>query len=317
MNKSLIFLCILLFLLSIVSLFIGVYDFSLKGLLSGDLTDLNLIIISRLPRLFGILITGASLSIAGLIMQTITNNKFVSPTTIGMMEWAKFGIMISIVCFGDQNQLTKICIAFAFTLFGTLLFMQIMQNLEFQNKIIIPLMGIMLGSIVSSITVFVSYKFEIIQNIESWMQGSFSLVIKGRYELLYLGIPFLILAYLYANKFIIAGLGKNFSANLGLNHKKVILVGIIISSVISACIVTTIGSIPFIGLVVPNIISIFMGDNIKNTLPLNAICGALFVLICDILARVLIYPYEISISVIISIIGSAIFLGLILRGNRG
>lgn len=281
--------------------------------LNGKTHAVELAILSRIPRLLSILVTGASLSIAGIIMQTITNNKFVSPSTIGIMDWAKFGIMIALILFGDKATILKMIIAFSFTLVGTMLFMNILSKIQFKNSVLIPLVGIMLGNVVNSITGFVSYRFDIIQNINSWLQGSFSLVIKGRYELLYIGMPFLVIAYIYADRFTIAGMGDTFSINLGLNRKKIVSIGLVIVTMITSTIVVTIGSIPFIGLIVPNIVSIYKGDNMKKSLFDVTILGALFVLICDILGRIIIFPYEISISVVISIIGSIVFLFILFR----
>ena len=310
-NKNIIFFIILLVILSIVSLLTGVQKFTLENLLLGKETQL--LIISRIPRLVSILVTGASLGIAGIIVQTISSNKFVSPSTIGTMDWAKFGIMISLIFLGDKSTLLKMTVAFIFALFGTMLFMKVLSKMKIKNVVMIPLIGIMLGNVVNSITGFVAYKFDLIQSIGSWMQGNFALVVKGRYELIYIGIPFFVLAYIYTDKFTIVGIGKNFSDNLGLNRDKITFIGLIIVSVITASIVVTIGTIPYVGLIIPNIVSIYKGDNMKKSLPDTAILGALFVLICDIAGRIVMYPYEVSISVIMSIVGSLIFLILVFR----
>ena len=310
-NKNIIFLIIILVILSIVSLLTGVQKFTLENLLLGKETQL--LIISRIPRLVSILVTGASLGIAGIIVQTISSNKFVSPSTIGTMDWAKFGIMISLIFLGDKSTLLKMTVAFIFALFGTMLFMKVLSKMKIKNVVMIPLIGIMLGNVVNSITGFVAYKLDLIQNIGSWMQGNFALVVKGRYELIYIGIPFFVLAYIYTDKFTIVGIGKDFSDNLGLNREKITFIGLIIVSVITASIVVTIGTIPYVGLIIPNIVSIYKGDNMKKSLPDTAILGALFVLICDIAGRIVMYPYEVSISVIMSIVGSLIFLILVFR----
>lgn len=306
----------ILIILSIISIQIGVKDFSIIGALFKNPEDIFLITISRLPRLLAIIITGAGLSIAGIIMQTITNNKFVSPSTTGTMEWCKLGILISIFLFGGENKITKILIAFSIALIGNFIFMLILKSIKFKNSLIIPLIGIMLGNVISSIIDFISYKYDIIQNVSSWLQGNFSTVIKGNYEILYLGIPFAIIAYIYANKFTIVSMGEDFSVNLGLSYQKIVTIGLIIVSFITSLIVTTIGSIPFVGLIIPNIVSMIKGDSIKNTIFEIAIIGAIFLLLCDILGRVVIYPYEINVSTIISIIGSVIFLFILFKKEK-
>ncbi|MGY5190476.1 UNVERIFIED_CONTAM: iron chelate uptake ABC transporter family permease subunit, partial [Bacillus amyloliquefaciens DSM 7 = ATCC 23350] len=107
------------------------------------------------------------------------------------------------------------------------------------DTIFIPLVGLMLGNIVSSIATFIAYKYDLIQNVSSWLQGDFSLVVKGRYELLYLSIPLVIIAYVYADKFTLAGMGESFSVNLGLEYKRVVNIGLIIVSLITSLVILT------------------------------------------------------------------------------
>ncbi len=313
--KKLIYIFILISL-SIISIQIGVKDFSLVGALFKNPDDVFLITISRLPRLLAIIITGAGLSISGLIMQTITNNKFVSPSTAGTMQWCKLGILISIFFFGGENKLTKILISFSIALIGNFIFMMVLKSIKFKNALIVPLVGMMLGNVISSIIDFISYKYDIIQNVSSWLQGNFSTVIKGNYEILYLGVPVAIIAYIYANKFTIVSMGEDFSINLGISYQKIVSIGLIIVSFITSLIVVTIGSIPFIGLIIPNIVSMIKGDSIKNTIFDIAIIGSIFLLFCDVLGRLIIYPYEINVSTIVSIIGSIIFLFILFKKEK-
>lgn len=307
---------IILIVLSIISIQIGVKDFSIIGALFNNKEDVFLATISRLPRLLAIIITGAGLSIAGLIMQTITNNKFVSPSTAGTMEWCRLGILISMLFFGGEHKLVKILSAFIIALIGNCLFMLILRNIKLKNSLMVPLIGMMLGSVVSSITSFIAYKYDIIQNLSSWLQGNFSTILKGNYEILYFGIPVAIIAYIYANKFTIASMGEEFSINLGVNYQKTVTIGLVLISFITSLIVVTIGSIPFVGLIIPNIISMTKGDKIKNTIFDIAMLGAIFVLVCDIIGRLIIYPYEVSVSTIISILGSAIFLFILFKKEK-
>lgn len=309
-------LLFILVVLSIISIAIGAEEFRLVDLLRGNSKESFLMSISRLPRTLSIIITGAGLSMAGLIMQTITNNKFVSPSTAGTMEWCRLGVAIAILCFGGQATGFKVLFAFLVSLGGTVLFMMLLQGLRVKNAFIVPLVGMMLGNVISSVTTFFAYQYDIIQNISSWLQGNFSLIIKGRYELLYLGIPCLILVYVYANRFTIAGMGEEFATGLGLSHKKIVMLGLMIVAFLTSLIVVTIGSIPFIGLIVPNLVSLYHGDNLKGTLFQTAILGSIFVMVCDILGRVLIAPYEISISVIVSVLGSFLFIILLFWKNK-
>ncbi|MFF2178243.1 ABC transporter permease [Lysinibacillus sp. NPDC058147] len=301
--------------LSIVSLFIGVVDIKPSDLLDFESEETRLFFISRIPRLVAILLAGAGMSIAGLIMQSLSRNKFVSPTTAGTLDATKLGVLISMMFFTNVTYFQKISFAFIFALAGTLLFMQILNRIKFKDAIFIPLIGLMFGNILSSITTFFAYKADIIQNISAWLQGDFSLMMKGRYELLYISVPVLILAYIYANRFTVAGMGEDFAKNLGLSYKFVVNLGLVLVALISTTVVLTVGVIPFLGLIIPNIISLFKGDNLAKTLPHTALLGMSFLLFCDIVGRVLIFPYEIPISMTVGVIGSAIFLIMLFRGK--
>ncbi|MBL4951643.1 ABC transporter permease [Neobacillus sp. YIM B02564] len=305
-----------LLVLSAASLFVGVSTVSPLDLLNLQSEDTQIFLISRLPRLIAILLAGAGMSIAGLIMQQLSRNKFVSPTTAGTLDATRLGILVSMLVFANASMLQKMAVAFAFALAGTFLFMQILDRIKFKDAIFIPLVGLMFGNILSSVTTFFAYKADVIQNMSAWLQGDFSMIMKGRYELLYISVPIIIIAYFYANRFTIAGMGEDFSKNLGLAYRRIVNIGLILVALITATVVLTVGIIPFLGLIIPNIISIFKGDHLKKTLPHTALLGAIFLLICDILGRVIIYPYEISISLMVGVIGSGIFLYLLFRRKR-
>lgn len=310
------YLLIILIILSFISLFVGTSNISLNDLLSGDVDKIQIVLISRLPRVISIIIAGMSLSISGLIMQQITRNKFTSPTTAGTMDSAKMGVMFAMILMPTAGVFSKAVFAFVFALIGSLIFMTILSKIKVKNVIFIPLVGIMFGNIVGSITSFISYSLDMNQSLNAWFQGSFSTVMKGRYELLYLCIPAMILAFMYANKFTIAGMGESFATNLGLDHDKIVRIGMILVSTIAGFTLVMVGSIPFIGLVVPNLVSMFRGDNLKNSLMETCLFGAVFVLVCDMMGRVIIAPYEVPIGLTVGVIGSAIFLYLVIRRNK-
>ncbi|ARF17214.1 ABC transporter permease [Sporosarcina ureae] len=302
-------------LLSLLSLFVGASRITPADLLDWRSETTEIFLISRVPRLVAILLAGAGMSIAGLIMQQLSRNKFVSPTTAGTLDATKLGILVSMLIFTNATLLEKMAVSFTFALLGTFLFMQILDRIKFKDAIFIPLVGLMFGSILSSITTFFAFKANVIQNMSAWLQGDFSMIMKGRYELLYISIPVLIITYLYANRFTVAGMGEDFSKNLGLAYKSIVNIGLILVALITTTVVLTVGLIPFLGLIIPNIVSIFKGDHLQKTLPHTALLGAIFLLICDILGRVIIFPYEISISLMVGVIGSAIFLFLLFRGK--
>ncbi|MFZ7155591.1 ABC transporter permease [Avibacterium avium] len=307
------YLFILLLLFSGISLFLGVSTVNLQGLLTFDSAQWQIFLISRVPRLVSILIAGASLSICGLVMQQLSRNRFVSPTTAGTMDSARLGILIAMLLFPSASMLLKTSVAILVSFLGTLLFMTLLSHLKFKDTIFVPLVGIMFGNIISSITAFIAYQQDLLQNLSGWLQGDFSLVMAGRYEMLYFSVPALILAYVFANRFSIVGMGQDFAVNLGLNYLQVLYLGLAIVATVSSIIIVSVGVIPFLGLIIPNIVTLYLGDNLKKVLSHTALLGAVFVLFCDILGRSLIYPYEISINAIVGVFGSAIFLYMLLK----
>ncbi|AVQ44636.1 MULTISPECIES: ABC transporter permease [Clostridium] len=309
------YLILALIILSICSIFIGVKDISFVDIFNSDDVKLKVLLISRIPRLISIIVVGGSMSIAGLIMQQISRNKFVSPDTASTVDSAKLGILVALMIFPSATLTEKMIVSFIFSLLGTFLFMKILKKIKVKNSIFIPLVGIMLGNIIDSITTFFAYKYNLIQSIASWLQGDFSLIIKGNYELIYLSLPIVVIAFIYANKFTVAGMGEDFSKNLGVNYNRIINIGLVIVALISSLVVITVGKIPFLGLIVPNIVTLYKGDNLKNSLYSTALLGAVFLLGCDILGRLIIYPYEISIGLVVGVIGSTVFLYLLFRRN--
>lgn len=305
-----------LVVLSFVSVFIGVQDIAPWDLLNWNDDQIQTLWISRFPRLIAILIAGVSLGVVGLIMQQLSRNKFVSPTTGGTDDSARLGILVALLLFTDATPMQKMLVAFAFALAGTFLFMKILDRVTYKDAIFIPLVGLMFGGIVASITTFFAYKYDLIQSLSAWLQGNFALTMKGRYELLYISVPVVILAYLFANRFTIAGMGEEFATNLGLRYKQVVNVGLVIVALVSSVVMLTVGTIPFLGLIIPNIVSLYLGDNLKKILPHTAVLGAVFLLFCDILGRVIIYPFEIPIGLTVGVLGSAIFLYLLMRRKR-
>lgn len=310
------YLLLLLLVFSFLSVFIGVSSVSPLDIFSLTEAQKQVLMVSRIPRLLSIIIAGVSMSIVGLIMQQLSRNKFVSPTTAGTLDSARLGILVSMMIFTAATPLQKMLVSFIFALLGTLIFMKILEKVKFKDAIFIPLIGLMFGNIISSISTFFAYQNDLIQNMSSWMQGDFSMIMSGNYELMFVSVPLLVIAYLYANKFTIAGMGEDFSRSLGLNYRQVVNIGLIISALVTASVVLSVGVIPFLGLIIPNIVTIYQGDHLKNTLVHTALLGAVFVLFCDIIGRVIIYPYEIPISLTVGVIGSGIFIYLLLRRKK-
>ncbi|WP_107851489.1 ABC transporter permease [Oceanimonas marisflavi] len=300
-------------LLSVASVFVGVIDLDMAALLSGDAAALELLLVSRLPRLLAIWLAGAGLSIAGLIMQQISQNRFAAPSTTGTIECAMFGYVLSLVLFGDGNNLIVI---FGSAMAGTLLFVNFIHGVQFKNAIYVPLIGIIFGNVVGAAATFVAYKYDVIQNLSGWEMANFSSILLGNYELLYIALPAGMISYWFASRLSAVGMGRDFSVNLGLNYRQLVLLGVMLVSVLSASVVMIVGMLPFLGLIVPNLVSRYMGDNLRRNMPVTALCGAILVLVCDVLGRVIIFPHEVPITMIISLLGGAAFIWLVLQDTQ-
>ena len=309
--SSTIVLAVCLLILSACSLFVGVIDVEAGDLLTGDLKSLEIFLISRLPRLLAILCTGAGMSTAGLIMQQLCQNKFVSPTTGATISSAQLGILIALLFMPSSTLGSRAVFAFLAAVLGTWIFVWFIQRIQFKDAVMVPLVGIMFGNVIGGITNYLAYKYEMTQTLSTWLVGHFSAVLRGRYEIVYLTAPLILLAFLFANHFNIVGMGKDFSRNLGVPYNLVLFMGLTIAAMITASIVVVVGSISYIGLVVPNIVSMFKGDKIRGTLADTALFGALFVLVCDLIGRTVIAPYELPIELIVGILGSLIFIALL------
>jgi len=313
-------LLFLMLLVAFISLFVGVKDLSPIKILQWKDEDFMLLTLSRFPRTIALIITGIGISICGLVMQQMTQNKFVSPTTAGALDAAKLGILGILILLPNENTMLKLLFAFVVTFMASLVFIKIADSIRYRSVIFIPIVGLLFGGIINSITSFFAYRFNIVQDVGasrdmtgSWLMGDFSGVLQGNYEAVYLSLPAVFLTYIYASKFTVVGMGKDISKNLGLNYRNVLNIGLFCVSLTISSIVVTVGIIPFLGLVIPNIVSLIFGDNLKNTLPYTALFGAIFLLLCDIIGRLIIFPFEVPIGLMIGLVGGVLFLMLLIR----
>ena len=301
--------------LAFLSLFVGVIELAPGDLLS-DPDALRLLITSRGPRLIAILITGAALAVCGTILQMLVRNRFVEPMTAGTGQGAALGILLASLLTPAAPVMVKMVLASGTALLTSLGFLAITRRLPPTQPLLIALVGLVYGGMIGAVTTFFAYQADLLQYIDIWMNGEFSGILQGRYELLWLAALLAGLSYLAADQFAIAGMGHTVSVNLGLNYRQVVFFGLVMVSIVTAMTVVTVGMIPFVGLVVPNIISRLRGDNLRRTLPTIACLGAALVLVSDILGRVVHFPYEIPVGSVFGIVGTVLFLWLLYRPNR-
>lgn len=301
--------------LAVVSMLVGVSEVSPSGFLpwGADAEARQVVWVSRFPRTVALVLAGTAMAVCGLLMQLLVRNRFVEPSTVGTTEAAGLGLVVVTLLAPGAPLMVKMVVAAVFALLGTWLFLRVVRGLPVQQTVLVPVAGLVLGGVIASVTTFLAFRFDLLQTLSTWMTGDFSGVIRGRYEMLWLVGLLTVLAYVAADRFTVAGLGESFATNVGLAHGRVLATGLGIVSVVSAVVVVTVGVVPFLGLVVPNIVSGLLGDNARRSIPWVALLGAALVLVCDILGRLVRYPYEIPIGTVMGVLGSAFFLYLLLR----
>ncbi|MDN6353274.1 MAG: iron chelate uptake ABC transporter family permease subunit [Corynebacterium sp.] len=288
----------------------GVYD------ITGAEDGWRMFGITRIPRTIALALAGAAMAMCGLVMQLLTQNKFVEPTTTGTTEWAGLGLILTMVMIPGASLFTRMVGAIIFALAGTIVFFLFLQRVTLKSSLIVPIVGIMLGAVVGSVSTYVALQTEMLQQLGIWFAGSFTGIVRGRYELLFIVLVVLILIFIVADRFTVAGLGKDIATSVGLNYRQVLFVGIMMIAVVTGVVTVVVGNLPFLGLIVPNIVSMFRGDNLRSNLPWVAMLGMWILIICDIIARTVIMPFEVPVSLILGILGAIVFVMLLVRSRR-
>lgn len=307
----------LLFLLILcpISLSVGVADFAWADMFS-QVQQFELLLISRLPRTLAVILVGATLGVAGMVLQIVLKNRFLEPSMIGASQSAALGVLVISLFFPATSLLLKMSFATLSALVGMGIFMLLLRKLPPHQQLAVPLIGLVFGNVIEAITTFIAYETDSLQLLSTWFSGDFSGILAGRYELLWLTAGLAVVIYIMADRLSIAGLGENISTSLGVNYRQMTWLALMTVAMITAVVVVTVGQIPFIGLVVPNIISRLAGDRLRQNLPAIVLLGANLVLACDILGRVVNAPFEVPISTIFGICGTLIFLYLLFKGKK-
>ncbi|TDP79805.1 iron complex transport system permease protein [Brachybacterium sp. AG952] len=297
-------------LLLVVSLFTGVYD--VLGAEGGG----EMFAITRIPRTIALVLAGAAMSMSGLIMQLMTQNRFVEPSTTGTTEWAGLGLILVMVLVPSAGLLTKMGVAIVFSFVGTMVFFLFLRRVTLRSSLIVPIIGIMLGAVVGSVSTFVALQFDALQNLGVWFAGSFTSVLRGSYEVLWIVLAVGVAVFVVADRLTVAGLGEDIATNVGVNYRRVVLLGTGLVAIATGVVTVVVGNLPFLGLIVPNVVSMIRGDDLRSNLPWVCLLGIAIVTICDLIGRSIIMPFEVPVSLILGIVGAAVFIALLLRQRR-
>jgi iron complex transport system permease protein len=301
---------IVVILLGVISLFTGVYD------IQGQDDGMEMFFITRVPRTAALMLTGAAMSMAGLVMQLITQNRLVEPTTTGTIEWAGLGLIFVYLLFPAPTLVQRMTGAIIFSFIGTMIFFLFLRRVKLRSSLIVPIIGMMLGAVISATSTFIGLVFQMTQNIETWFVGSFASAQIGRYEYLWLIVAVTFFIFLYADRLTLAGLGEDIATSLGINYNKIVILGTGLISLAVGIVAAVIGNLPFLGLIVPNIVSMYRGDDLRSNLPWVCLLGMGIITVCDIISRTIIMPFEVPVSLILGTAGAVLFIILLLKKRK-
>lgn len=271
---------------------------------------------SRVPRTLALILAGVAMALSGMIMQMLARNRFAEPSTAGTIDSATLGVLMVMIFAPGMPVLGKMIAGTIAALIGTGIFMLILRRMPLRDPLMVPLVGIMLGGVIGAVTSFLAYRLDLLQALTGLQTANFSAMMQGRYELMWLALALSLIAFIAADRFTVAGLGDDMTTNLGLNYGRIVAIGLIIVAMNTALVVVHVGAIPFIGLIVPNLVAMALGDNVRRTAPWVALLGAFLVLVCDIIGRLVNWPYELPLGLVMSVVGAAIFLVILLRPER-
>jgi iron complex transport system permease protein len=259
--------------LCVASVLIGVAD-----LRSEEGRGIEFLWLTRIPRTAALVLAGASLALAGLVMQLMTQNRFVEPSTVGTTEWAGLGLLLTYAFWPTASVMLKMAVAIVFAFIGTMIFFTFLRRVTLKSSLIVPIVGIMFGAVIVAVVAIV--------------------------------------IFIIADRFTVAGLGKEVATNVGLNYERIVLLGVGLVSVVTGVVTVVIGNLPFIGLIVPNLVSMIRGDNLRTNIPWVFLAGIWVVMVCDIIGRVVIMPFEVPVSVVLGVVGAVVFITMLLSQRK-
>lgn len=315
-------ICVLL-LAFILSMCIGRYKISISDtfryLFGQQIEDISFKVLNnlRLPRTLVAICVGASLALSGTIYQSIFNNKLVSPDILGVSSGASVGACLGILI-GFSTGLISL-FAFAFGFITVLLTLLISKAFKNKSNLIIILCGLAVGGLMSSLVGLMKYLADNemkLAEMTFWLLGDLS---KATIKDFWVAMPITLIGSLISIilswRMNIISLGRKESKALGINYNGSTIVLIVVATILTAVSVSISGTIGWIGLVIPNLVRLIIGSDNKKVVPVSILFGAIFMVLCDMLARSL-APNEIPLSVITGILGTPIFLISIFKRRK-
>lgn len=322
-RNIIVFLCLLLLISSFAGILLGSVSLKpaeiLRTFFTKDVssTAATLIRTVRIPRVVGGLFAGIGLACAGVILQGVMNNSLASPNTIGVNSGSGFAVMLAMMLFPTNAQVTPL---FAFGgAFLTSLSVFLLAYLADSSRTTIVLAGITISSFFNAgINAMKLIDSEISVNLTAFMVGSLSGLTSNRLLLpcCCIGAAFF-LSLLLARSLNVLGLGDDIAGSLGMRVSLTRLILLLLASMMAGCVVSYAGLLSFIGLIVPHICRQLFGNDARFLLPCSALLGGSFVLLCDLAGRILFAPFELPAGILMAFIGGPFFLYLLLKKKGG
>jgi len=319
-------LFILTIIVCAVSLTLGAVKIPLSQILTfsfnNDESIRKVLFDIRLPRLLNTIIVGASLSCSGIILQSLLRNNLAEPGLLGISAGAGLGAIIMFLLPAAVPFYFITPVSFAFAIISTLVIYfsarfstDKYSNFISTNKIILT--GIAISALLASVNgLLLILAGQSVNQILFWLNGG--LAGRGWNEFTMTSFPVLIglvISFFYSKEFNVLNLGDELAISLGLNLKKIQIVSIVLASLLAACAVSIAGIISFVGLIIPNIAKLIVGNDYRFTIPASVLLGIIFLAVSDVIARVIIAPAELPVGIITSFLGAPVFIWLIMKNK--
>ena len=287
-----------------------------------DSTYSRIVMDIRLPRTIAVFVLGGALALAGYLLQTFFHNPIAGPFVLGISSGAKKTVAIVMVIFvGHSMKITSggLIIAAFVGAFASLGFVLLMTR-KIQTMSMLVVCGVMIGYICSAITeLIITFADDAdIVNLHNWSRGSFSgMTWENVYVMSVVVFITSVIVFLMAKPLSAYGMGESYATGLGVNVKMLRVMLVVLSSFLSACIVAFAGPVSFVGIATPHLVKwLFKTNKPIVMIPACFLGGSVFCLFCDMLARNLLAPTEISISTVTAIFGAPVVILVLINARK-
>jgi len=297
--------------------FFGLSTISPLSLLKEDESVSSIFWNLRVPRVLVAFLVGASLSLGGIVFQSVFKNELASPFTLGVTSGAAFGVAVYYQL-GIALSVAGLSGSTIFSMAGAAAAILIVYSLSVGRMGLSPIYMLLAGVVVSfffsSLILFLQYISDFTQvfRISRWLMGSIDgAPLNAWWHLLIIFIPAALVIFMKRDELNLLLLGEELAQSKGLNIKAARLVFFVIVSLLVGLVVSVCGPIGFIGIMVPHIARLLVGHDHRYLVPFGLILGGVFLTICDLIARVIIAPYEMPVGVITALLGGPFFLWML------